>query len=256
MNRIKHLFLKPGPKLVPFITAGYPKIDSTVELVISAENAGADMVEIGIPYSDPLADGPVIQASSQRALKNGITLEKIFEQVSTIRRDSSIPIALMGYFNPILRMGEEKFLDRCVKTGVDGLILPDLPLDEAGEFCAQCKFRGLSPILLVAPNTTETRIRLISEMAGDLIYAVSILGVTGDGLGSKKSLKSYLQRVRDNSSTPFIVGFGIRNQQDVKFFNQYADGAIVGTAIIEKLNGGPEDSKILKNYLRELKGKV
>ena len=256
MNRIKNLFSKPGEKLVPFFTAGYPNFDSIIGLVLAAADIGADMVEIGIPYSDPLADGPVIQASNQQALKNGITLEKIFKQVATIRQESHIPIALMGYINPILRMGSDRFLDRCVEAGVDGLILPDLPLDEANEFCTLCKFRGLSPILLVAPNTTNARIRLISKMAGDLIYAISILGITGNSLGSKEQLETYLQRVRKNSATPFVVGFGIRNRQDVIFFNQYANGTVVGSAIIEKLNGGQEDIKALKNYLRELKGKV
>lgn len=254
MSRIKQLFSQPKEKLIPFLTAGYPEIESTVELVCAAVVAGADMVEIGIPFSDPQADGPVIQASSQQALDNGITLKKIFEQVKEIRTRIDVPIALMGYYNPILKMGLEPFLDHCVLAGVDGLILPDLPLDEAKPFCDLAKSKGVSPILLVAPNTTDDRIRKISELAGDLIYAVSILGITGNNLASKEALESYLNRVRYNSVTPFMVGFGISTRDDVVWFNQHADGAVVGSAIIKKINGSENSVDMVVNFIKELKG--
>ena len=256
MNRIKKLFQKNSEKLMPFITAGYPKLDSTVELVLCAEECGADMVEIGIPFSDPQADGPIIQKASQIALNNGITLEIIFNQVRQIREKSDIPIALMGYYNPILKMGQESFIKECTLSDVDGIILPDLPLEEAKEFCDMSKASKISPILLVAPNSSKERIKKISELAGDLIYAVSILGITGNELSSKTKLEKYLNRVRESSHTPFVVGFGISTREDVKWFNKHSDGAVVGSAIIEKLTTSREIKLSIKNYLRSLKGKT
>ena len=199
MNRIQKLFSEPKEKLIPFLTAGYPELDSTIDLVCAAADSGADMIEIGIPFSDPQADGPIIQASNQQALDNGITLKNIFAQVTEIRKRTDVPIALMGYYNPILKMGHETFLDYCISSGVDGIILPDLPLEEAKPFCELAKFKSVSPILLVAPNTPNERIQKISALAGDLIYAVTILGVTGNDLASKDALQEYLNRVRKNS---------------------------------------------------------
>ena len=256
MNRIKKLFQNNSEKLMPFITAGYPKLDSTVELVLCAEESGADMVEIGIPFSDPQADGPIIQKASQIALDNGISLEIIFNQIRQIREKSDIPIALMGYYNPILKMGKESFIKECTLSDVDGIILPDLPLEEAKEFCDMSKASKISPILLVAPNSSKERIKKISELAGDLIYAVSILGITGNELSSKTKLEKYLNRVRESSHTPFVVGFGISTREDVKWFNKYSDGAVVGSAIIEKLTTSREIKLSIKNYLRTLKGKI
>ena len=172
MNRIQSLFKKSSEKLIPFFTAGYPQLESTVDLVLSAVDAGADMIEIGIPYSDPQADGPIIQHSSQIALDNGITIKTIFSQVAKIRKKTDIPIALMSYYNPILRWGHDKFLDECVSNGVDGLILSDLPYEEAKPFCEFSKHKGISPIMLIAPNTNNKRIKLISNLCDDLVYVV------------------------------------------------------------------------------------
>ena len=240
--------------MIPFFTAGYPELDSMVELVLVAVSAGADMIEIGIPFSDPQADGPIIQEASEKALKNGITLNIIFEQVKEIRKETTVPIALMGYYNPILRWGPKNFLKACSETGVDGLILPDLPLDEARDFCADSKAFNISPILLVAPNTSDDRIKEISLVAGDLIYAVSILGITGSKINAKNSLKTYLSRVRDNSAVPFIVGFGIRSYEDVKWFNKYSDGAVVGSALIKKIGEKKNSANIVYNFIKRLKG--
>jgi len=254
VNRIRRLFNEPKEKLIPFLTAGYPEMDCTVELVCTAAEAGADMVEIGIPFSDPQADGPIIQASSQLALDKGITLKMIFEQVQEIRTRTDVPIALMGYYNSILKMGHDSFLNHCVKAGVDGVILPDLPLHEAKPFCESAKSQGVFPILLVAPNTTSERIRNISELAGGLIYAVSILGVTGNDLSSKDALKSYLIRVRENSAAPFVVGFGISTREDVLWFNQYADGVVVGSAILKNMDGKDDIFQTTKEFIQTLKG--
>jgi tryptophan synthase alpha chain len=256
MNRIQKLFSQPKEKLIPFLTAGYPKLESTVDLVCSAAKAGADMVEIGIPFSDPQADGPIIQKSSQQALDNGITLKKIFEQVTAIRKNTNVSLALMGYYNPILKMGHETFLNNCVSAGVDGLILPDLPLDEATPFCELAKAKGISPILLVAPNTSNNRIRKISELASDLIYAVSILGITGNDLASKDALAEYLNRVSKYSVTPFVVGFGISTRDDVIWFNEHSDGAVVGSAILKNMDGKSDPVNETKILIKDLKGTI
>ena len=161
MNRIKELFSNDSKKLIVFITAGFPKKDSTKDLVLEAIKGGADMIEIGIPFSDPQADGPVIQEANEIALNNGISLLEIFEQVKEIRKQTDVPIALMGYYNPILKMGTMDFIKKCNDAEIDGVILPDLPLDESVEFCNNLKDKNISPILLVAPNTSEKRIKKI-----------------------------------------------------------------------------------------------
>ena len=244
MNRIRNLFKKDKDKLIVFLTAGYPEINSTEKLVLTAVESGADMIEIGIPFSDPQADGPIIQKASEKALSNGITLDIIFQQVKSIRKKTNIPISLMGYYNPILKRGIDKFLADCVVNEIDGIILPDLPYDEGKEFCNKAKQLGISPILLVAPNTSNKRIEEISNLSNDLIYAVSILGITGNDLGSKKELIKYLDRVKANSSCPFIVGFGIKTNDDVKWFNKYSNGAVVGSHILNHINA--DEDYVLK----------
>lgn len=244
MNRIRNLFKKDKDKLIVFLTAGYPEINSTEKLVLTAVESGADMIEIGIPFSDPQADGPIIQKASEKALSNGITLDIIFQQVKSIRKKTNIPISLMGYYNPILKRGIDRFLADCVVNEIDGIILPDLPYDEGKEFCNKAKQLGISPILLVAPNTSNKRIEEISNLSNDLIYAVSILGITGNDLGSKKELIKYLDRVRANSSCPFIVGFGIKTNDDVKWFNKYSNGAVVGSHILNHINA--DEDYVLK----------
>ena len=244
MNRIRNLFKKDKDKLIVFLTAGYPEINSTEKLVLTAVKSGADMIEIGIPFSDPQADGPIIQKASEKALSNGITLDIIFQQVKSIRKKTNIPISLMGYYNPILKRGIDRFLADCVVNEIDGIILPDLPYDEGKKFCNKAKELGISPILLVAPNTSNKRIEEISNLSNDLIYAVSILGITGNDLGSKKELIKYLDRVRANSSCPFIVGFGIKSNDDVKWFNKYSNGAVVGSHILNHINA--DEDYVLK----------
>ena len=256
MNRIQKLFSKPKEKVIPFITAGYPKKHSTVDLVLEMAKAGADMIEIGIPFSDPQADGPVIQYSSEIALKNNIDIKFIFTQISTIRKTTNIPIAIFSYFNPILQYGETKFLNDCLKYGVDGIILPDLPLDESKNFCKKALNLNLSPILLVAPNTSNERITKISKTANHLIYAVTILGITGGTLSKPKDILSYLERVRENSESPFVVGFGISSRKDVIWFNKYSDGVVVGSACIKKIKNKDNPNSIINSYIKELKGKL
>jgi tryptophan synthase alpha chain len=253
MNRIQTLFQQPEKKLVPFITAGYPAADSTVDIVLAAEKAGADMVEIGMPFSDPLADGPVIQESSQVAIRNGINLKKILQIVRDIRTESDIPIVLMGYLNPIQHYGADKFFAEVSDAGVDGLILPDLPPEEGGSHFEKIRNNGLSPILLVAPNSKDERMQRLGELAGDLLYAVSILGVTGSSIDRNTHIAEYLQRIRKNTDTPFVVGFGISTPEDARNMAEHADGIVVGSALIKQLKNADDPAEAAYEFLKSLK---
>jgi tryptophan synthase alpha chain len=253
LNRIKQIFKTRSEKIIPFLTAGYPDLVNTVEMVLSAEIAGADMVELGMPFSDPLADGPIIQKASNFALENGVTIKWILETVKKIRESSSIPLVLMGYINPIIKYGIRKFLSECRNVGVDGLIIPDLPPEEADEFLKLSKENKISLILLVAPNTSNDRIKYISKLAEDLIYCVSILGITGSDSSSDHHLEKYLKRVEEHSTCPFIVGFGISTREDVKKINQFSHGAVIGSAIIKQFNEDELPQHTVFNYITKLK---
>ncbi len=253
MRRIGRLFRTPGKKLVPFITAGYPDLGSTVPLVLAAEAAGAHMIEIGMPFSDPLADGPVIQETSQVALDNGVTIPWILETVKQVRRQSSrIPIVLMGYINPLLHMGLETFLTAAQKAGVDGLIIPDLPPNEGASFFEQARAKGISTIYLVAPNTPSERIHELGEQGQDLLYAVSILGVTGSLAPARQSLDRYLDRVRASTNIPFVVGFGMSSPDDVRRASARADGVVVGSALLTRLKYARDPVAEAGRYLQTM----
>ncbi len=252
MNRIKHIFQTRSEKVIPFIAAGYPSKKDTVNLVLAAEESGAAMVELGMPFSDPLADGPVIQEASQIAINNGVNIAGIIATVKEIRKSSQIPLALMGYINPLLKYGLEEFIQDCSAAGVDGLILPDLPPEEAEEYLTLCKSEDLCPILLVAPNTPSERIQEISKAANVLIYCVSILGITGGKGAAQQELENYLKRVEAYSSCPFVVGFGIKNRADVVRINQMAHGAVIGSAIIEEMRKKKNSVAVMKSYISKI----
>jgi tryptophan synthase alpha chain len=254
MRRIRQLFQTPGKKLVPFITSGFPELDSTIPLVLAAERAGAHMIELGMPFSDPLADGPVIQRSSQIALNNGVTLDWILKTTQMIRSQTQIPIALMGYINPILKMGVATFLNRAGKAGVDGLIIPDLPPKEGTQLFTLARSQGISTIYLVAPNTPTERIRQLGIEAQDLLYAVSLLGVTGSTMAARENLDRYLQQVRLAASVPFVVGFGISTPDDVASAAEKADGVVVGSALLSLLEKAADPIQEATRYLSELAG--
>ena len=252
MNRINKIFQIRGEKVIPYLTAGYPRKEDTVRIVLAAETAGAAMVELGIPFSDPLADGPVIQTSSLIAIENDVNISWILETVSEIRKQSEIPIALMGYINPIINYGLSLFMNDCKEAGVDGLIVPDLPFDESDDFIHTSMGNGLIPILLVAPNTPNHRIEEISKLTGGLIYCVAILGITGTAGAVNDELKSYLSRVDKYSTCPYIVGFGISERSHVINVNKIAHGAVVGSAIIRELGKTNDPVKCVKNYIKSL----
>lgn len=237
MNRI-HKKLSEDKKLLSiYFTAGYPKLEDTVPILKNLQESGVDMVEIGLPFSDPLADGPTIQASSTQALHNGMTTHTLFEQLEGIREHISIPLIIMGYFNPVLQYGVEAFCKKCQEIGIDGLILPDLPMAEYKEqYQTTFEKYGLYFIFLITPQTTEDRIHEIDSMSNGFIYMVSSASVTGSNSGFGEAQASYFKRIQQmNLSNRQIVGFGINNSETFEVATTYAKGAIIGSAFIKML---------------------
>ncbi len=241
MNRLTAVlsFLRDRKKkaLALFLTAGYPAGDSTPGLVLSLAGAGADIIEIGMPFSDPLADGPVIQQSSAVALENGVTIAGILDAVRTIRKTSPVPLVLMGYINPILSYGVERFFRDASSSGVDGVILPELTLEESVRFRDEFSRSGLSQILLVAPTTPSDRVTAIDEASGGFLYCVSTTGVTGSA--GKGTPDEFLARVRKCATkNPVLVGFGISTAGEARHAALLSDGVIIGSALIRRLSQG------------------
>lgn len=221
-----------------YFTAGYPTLDSTVTIAKALEEAGADFLEIGFPYSDPVADGPTIQHSSEEALKNGMTLHVLFEQLKDLRKHVTIPVFLMGYVNPVIRFGVENFCNACKEVGVNGTIIPDLPMYEYEELYQRIfEENGISNIFLVTPQTSEERIRKIDKLSTSFIYLLSSNATTGTNLEVKDQAESYFKRIKDmDLDSPFIIGFGISDQATFRKATAYANGAIVGTAFVKLLS--------------------
>lgn len=238
MNRLNELFkYKTSPILSIYFTAGYPNIDSTLEIAEALEKGGADFIEIGFPYSDPVADGPVIQASSQVALNNGMTLPLLFDQLKDLRKRVSIPVLLMGYVNPVLQYGVENFCNKAAEVGVDGVIVPDLPMYEYENLYKDC-FLGnnLSNIFLVTPQTSEERIRKIDGLSNGFIYLLSSSSTTGKDLKVSDEADTYFQRIKDMKlANPTMIGFGISDQKSFNKAAEYTRGAIVGSAFVKFL---------------------
>jgi len=226
--------------LIPFITAGDPDLESTRELLIALARAGADIIELGVPFSDPIADGPVIQRASQRALINGTGLTQILRLVSDLRKELGVPIVIFSYLNPLLQFGFSRFASEAALAGVDGVLLTDLPAGETGDFAQTLSDHSLDLIRLVAPTSTDERLGIIAEGASGFIYAVSRTGVTGKTTESSEEAKRLVERVRRVSDLPVAVGFGISSADQVKDVWRYAEAAVVGSAIvaeIEKADG-------------------
>ena len=255
MSRIGKKFEKLGGKtaFIGYITAGDPSIETTKDLVLAMEKGGCDIVELGVPYSDPVADGPVIQAAAQRALDNGVTVEKIFEVVEDIRKESQIPLVFLVYYNTIYANGLEKFVNKCAETGVDGLIIPDLPLEEREEILPFMKTKEIDLIPLVAPNSGD-RVEKIIENGGGFVYCISSFGVTGTRTEFDNTIGAYLKEVKKVSELPLAIGFGISTREDVKTFETLANGVIVGSALVKVVAETNGDTKALENKVRELSG--
>lgn len=237
-----------------YFTAGYPTLDSTVKIAKALQDAGADFLEIGFPYSDPVADGPTIQRAAEESLKNGMTLKLLFEQLSNIREQVNIPIYLMGYFNPVLQYGVEKFCEDCKKVGVNGTIIPDLPIYEYEELYKEVfEKNNISNIFLVTPQTSEQRIHKIDDLSSDFIYLLSSNATTGKNLEVKDQAEAYFKRIKQmDLKNPFVIGFGISNQQTFKKATQYANGAIIGTAFVKLLEQADYLEKI-PNFIQSIK---
>ncbi len=231
MSKIASAF-QNGKAFIPFITCGDPDLATTEAVVRAAVANGADLIELGIPFSDPTAEGPVIQGANLRALNGGIKTDHIFEFVKRLRRDIEIPLVFMTYANVVFSYGSEKFLSNCKEAGIDGLILPDLPFEEKGEFADVCKRNGVDLISLIAPTSAD-RISMIAKEAEGFIYIVSSLGVTGTRSEITTDLGAIVDVVRKNTSVPCAIGFGISTPEQAKKMSGYADGVIVGSAIIK-----------------------
>ncbi len=237
MNRIHKKLLEDKKLLSIYFTAGYPELEDTVTIIKTLENSGVDLIEIGLPFSDPLADGPTIQESSTQALKNGMTTQVLFDQLKGIRSSVNIPLIIMAYFNPILQYGVEAFCKKCEAIGIDGLILPDLPVDVYHDkYKAIFESYGLINVFLITPQTGEERIRYIDSLTVGFIYMVSTSSVTGIQSGFGNTEVDYFKRIADmNLNNPQIVGFGISNSKTFSQATKYAKGAIIGSAFIKHL---------------------
>lgn len=245
MNRIDATFaeLKKHNKkaIIPFITAGDPNLDTTYELVLSLEKAGASLIELGVPFSDPVAEGPVLQAASVRALENGTRLDDILNLVERLRQKTQMPILLMMYANNIFRFGKTAFFARCCDVGVDGIIVPDVPLEEHEEFAIPADQCGIHCILLVAP-TSRQRLHEITKVAKGFLYCVSSLGVTGMRTQFADNLTDFMAQIREQSNVPTCIGFGISHADHILQLKDACDGLIVGSALVDILSNGGRDA--------------
>ena len=236
------------PGLVPFITAGYPDPDKFVETLKAVAEVG-DVVELGIPFSDPMADGMTIQRSSFEALRKGVSLQWIFDQLEAAKDDIDTPLVMMSYLNPLLAFGYDALADRALETGVCGFIVPDLPFEESEEIRAALEAKGLGLIQLVTPATPDDRLKTLCDASRGFVYAVTITGITGGDVGLPADLTDYLDKVANLSELPVCAGFGIREAQDVANVGAHAAGAIVGSALVEVLERGDDPRPFLGSLL-------
>lgn len=257
MNRIVQLFTaKKKDILSIYFTAGFPRLEDTRTILGALQKAGADLVEIGMPYSDPVADGETIQASNQRALDNGMTVAKLFEQLMDFRSEGfSLPVILMGYFNPVYQYGVENFCQKCKELGVDGLILPDLPLDEyLADYRETFEKYGLLNIFLITPQTSDERIRQIDTASSGFIYMVSSASVTGATSGVNTDMEAYFERINKlGLKNPRLVGFGIKDRESFEKSAKHASGAIIGSQFVRVLEASEEDLEGgIKRFIGEI----
>ena len=248
MKRIKELFQrKQNGILNVYCTAGYPQLESTIGVMKCLQANGADLVELGMPYSDPLADGPVIQASGTKALENGMTISKLFDQLKDFRKEIKVPVILMGYLNPLLQYGFEKFCAKAAEVGIDGLIIPDIPIYEyEKEYKAIIKKYDLDFIFLVTPETSEERIKKLDELSSGFLYAVSSSSITGSDKDFS-TVENYLKRLKEmNLQNPVLVGFGIKDRTTFQAACKYANGAIIGSAYIKALENSDTEEATKK----------
>ncbi len=260
MSRLTQLFEQKrhsgGKALSFFLTAGFPTIESTIPTVHALHDSGADLIELGIPFSDPIADGPTIQQSSDIALRNGVTIDVIFDLVMQLRTRSSIPLVLMGYANPIYAYGMVRFLDACVRTGVDGVIIPDIPLEEGAEYRKLASERGIDAILLATPTSDPERVRRIDEASRGFLYCVSVTGVTGGRSNLRSATGEYIRSLRASvRNNPVLVGFGISTPDDARFMASVSDGIIIGSALLDTISRSSPDARLaaVRKFARSMR---
>lgn len=253
MNRINQKLQENKKLLSIYFTAGYPNLNDTISIIEELENSGVDMIEIGLPFSDPLADGPTIQASSTQALKNGMTSEVLFSQLKSIRETVKIPLLIMGYFNPIFQYGVEAFCKKCAETGIDGLIIPDLPVDEYHEkYQVIFEKYNLVNVFLITPQTSEKRIRFIDSISNGFIYMVSSASTTGAQNSFGKSQNIYFDRIdKMDLKAPQIVGFGISNKETFEQATKTTNGAIIGSAFVNYLTENGLDA--IDDFIKKIR---
>lgn len=255
MSNIKKAF-ENGKAFIAFVTCGDPDLETTAKVVRAAVENGADLIELGIPFSDPTAEGPVIQGANLRALRGGITTDKIFAFVKELRRDVKVPMVFMTYANVVFSYGAEKFISTCRDIGIDGLILPDLPYEEKEEFLPTCRQYGVDLISLIAP-TSENRISMIAREAEGFIYIVSSLGVTGTRSEIRTDLASIVNVVRENTKVPCAIGFGISTPEQAKKMADISDGTIVGSAIVKLIEKyGADAPEHVAEYVKSMKDAI
>ena len=256
-NRIFELFQKKKSKILNiYFTAGFPELDSTLKIALALEKAGVDMIEIGIPFSDPLADGPIIQQSAKRALENGMTLKVLFQQLEKLRPLITVPVLLMGYLNPVMQMGIEKFCDSCQKVGIDGVILPDLPFFEYQNYKNFFETNHLCSVFLVTPQTSQARLQQMDEIANGFLYIVSSASTTGTKKAKNHTQKPYFQKIQNAAlKNPCLIGFNIKDKASFEEASKYTNGAIIGSAFIQHLEKNSSDfSASISHFVKKIKG--
>ena len=257
MNRIDKLFReKKGTILSVYFTAGYPRLDSTAGIIGALTEAGADMIEIGMPFSDPVADGPVIQHSSEKALRNGMNLKLLFDQLTEIRHEVKIPLLLMGYLNPVMQFGVENFCRECTRTGIDGVILPDLPpIVYKEEYFSIFNMYNLYNIMLISPQSSVERITAIDKISRGFVYMVSSSSVTGSKGNFSDDQISYFKRVGEMKlRNPVLIGFGISNHETFINAGKFARGVIIGSAFVNILEQDGNDFENINQFMKEIRG--
>ena len=254
MSRIGGVFTRPGRKaLIAYVTVGYPTVESTLEVVPVLAEAGCDIVELGIPFSDPLADGTTIQEASSRALEAGVTPRTCLEVAGRLRDKVEVPLVFMTYYNPVLHYGLDSFCSACTGAGIDGLIVPDLPPDEAGDLDDSCRQEGLDLIYLLTPTSTRERITLVSEESRGFIYLVSLVGVTGARDRLPAGFEDFVGRVRSETAKPLCVGFGIGTPEQAHRVAQVADGVIVGSRLVQLVRADASPYTQVRAFVGELR---
>lgn len=255
MNRIDQLFQNKKERVLSiYFTAGFPQLEDTLTIMQAIESAGADIIEVGVPYSDPIADGPTIQDSNQIALDNGMSLKKLFDQLKDMRQSVSLPVVLMGYLNPIIQYGMEAFCKKCKETGVDGLILPDLPMQQyLDEFKEVFDRYDLCNTFLISPQTSEKRIQEIDSHSNGFIYMVSAHSITGARTGISEEQVAYFKRVEAmNLQNPRLIGFGISDSETFSTASKYGNGAIIGSAFIKKIKESQDLKSDIESYIQSV----